>query len=127
MNQKSPHVEHTVILPIIVLGISAYFYRSLFNTIEILILIDWLFTVLRPTQEIFTCMKTSPLPVKRCKIEAYAWRSGPLSGEGSLSCHICCVFSYLIGGPPLSVPSHDTQGDIEDLFKEYSDSNFLAD
>jgi hypothetical protein len=30
-------------------------------------LIDWLF-VLRPNQEYFTDMETSPLPVKGCKI-----------------------------------------------------------
>ena len=34
-------------------------------------------------------METSPLPVKGCKIQAYARRSGPLSREGSLSCHTC--------------------------------------
>jgi hypothetical protein len=37
----------------------------------------------------FTNM-TSPLRVKGCKIKAYARRSGPLSREGSLLCHICC-------------------------------------
>jgi hypothetical protein len=31
-------------------------------------LIDWLFTVLRPAQEYFTYMETSPLPVKGYKI-----------------------------------------------------------
>jgi hypothetical protein len=30
-------------------------------------LIDWLFTVLRPAEEFFTYMETSPLPVKGCK------------------------------------------------------------
>jgi hypothetical protein len=29
---------------------------------------DWLFTVLRPAQEFFTYMETSPLPVKGYKI-----------------------------------------------------------
>jgi hypothetical protein len=29
---------------------------------------DWLFTVLRPAQEFFTYMETSPLPVKGSKI-----------------------------------------------------------
>jgi hypothetical protein len=53
-------------------------------------LIDWLFTVLRPAQEFFTQMEMSPLPVKGWKSYAYARRSGPLSREGSLSCHICC-------------------------------------
>jgi hypothetical protein len=46
-------------------------------------LIDWLFTVLRPAQEFFTYMVTSPLP-------AYARRWRPLSREGSLSCHTYC-------------------------------------
>jgi hypothetical protein len=35
-------------------------------------------------------METSPLPVKGYKIYAYAQHSGPLSREGSLSCHTCC-------------------------------------
>jgi hypothetical protein len=30
-------------------------------------LVGWLFPVLRPTQECFTYMETSPLPVKGCK------------------------------------------------------------
>jgi hypothetical protein len=33
-----------------------------------------LFTVLHPTQEYFTYMETSSLPVKGCKILAYARR-----------------------------------------------------
>jgi hypothetical protein len=33
-------------------------------------------------------METSPLPVRGCK--TYTRRSGPLSREGSLSCHTCC-------------------------------------
>jgi hypothetical protein len=53
-------------------------------------LIDWLFTVLHPAQEFFTYMETSSLLVKGCKMLAYARRSGPLSREGSLSCHTCC-------------------------------------
>jgi hypothetical protein len=40
--------------------------------------------------KIFTYMERSPLPVKGCKILAYAWRSGPLSREGSLSCDTYC-------------------------------------
>jgi hypothetical protein len=59
------------------------------------------FTVLRPTQEFFTYMETSPLPVRGCKNLAYARGSGPLSREGSISCHNCCDtgprFSGLIG------------------------------
>jgi hypothetical protein len=69
------------------------------------ILIDWLFTVIRPAQEFFTYMETSLLPVKGCKILAYARRSGSLSREGSSSCHTSCdtghqFFSSLIEGPP---------------------------
>jgi hypothetical protein len=56
-----------------------------------------MFTVLRPAQEFFIYMETSPLPVKGCKILAYARRSRPLCREGSLSCHTCCLgFSGLI-------------------------------
>jgi hypothetical protein len=35
--------------------------------------------ILRPAQEFFTYMETSSLPVKGCKVWAYARRSGPLS------------------------------------------------
>ena len=41
-------------------------------------------------REYFAHMETSPMPVKGCKILAYARHSGPLSREGSLSCHTCC-------------------------------------
>ena len=86
----------------------------------------------------------SPLQVKGCNILTYARRSGPLSREGSLSCHTCCdtglglsglirrtaPFSRLLrhtrecGGSilpriitgPLSVAFYDTHGDVEDLF-----------
>jgi hypothetical protein len=49
-----------------------------------------LFTVLRPAQEFFAYMETSPLSVKGCKILAFARCSGPLIREGSLSWHTCC-------------------------------------
>ena len=32
-----------------------------------------LFIVIRPAQEYFTYMETSPLAMKGCKIQAYAW------------------------------------------------------
>ena len=41
-------------------------------------------------------METSPLPVKGCKIEAYARHSGPLSREGSLLCRTYCDTGPLI-------------------------------
>ena len=51
-------------------------------------------------REFFTYMERSALPVKVCKIWVNAWRSGPLSREGTLSCHTCCDtgprFSILI-------------------------------
>jgi hypothetical protein len=54
-------------------------------------LVDWLIIyVFRPAQEFLTYTETSPLPVKGCKILPYARGSGPLSREGSLSCHTCC-------------------------------------
>jgi hypothetical protein len=65
-------------------------YKRTMSETSAIWLIDWLFTVLRPAQEFFTYMETLPLPVKGCKIWAYARRSGPLSREGSLSCHTCC-------------------------------------
>jgi hypothetical protein len=46
---------------------SQWFYRY-YNTSCCRGDIDWLFTVLRPAQEYFTYMETSPLTVKGCKI-----------------------------------------------------------
>jgi hypothetical protein len=43
-----------------------------------------LFIILRPVQEYFTHMEMLPLPVKGCKIQAYARRSEPLNRGGSL-------------------------------------------
>jgi hypothetical protein len=50
-------------------------------------------------------METSTLPVKGCKVLAYARRSGPLSREESLSCHTywwhgASVFWVSSEGPP---------------------------
>jgi hypothetical protein len=109
-------------------------------------LIDWLFTVLRPTQEYFTYMETSPLLVKGCEILAYARRSGPLNRDSGIFIvpHLlwygASVFFGLIrrtaqfsrllrhtrgcGGSiltriltgPHSVASYDMQRSAEDLF-----------
>jgi hypothetical protein len=52
-----------------------------------LFLFGWLFIYcFTPHSRIFHL----PLPVKGCKIEAYARRLGPLSREESLSCHTYC-------------------------------------
>ena len=45
-----------------------------------------LFGVFRPTQEFFTHLETSPLPVKVCKL-TNARHTRPLSSEVSLLCH----------------------------------------
>ena len=82
----------------------------------IFLLKDWLFSVLHPTQEYFTYIETSPLLVKGCKIKVCARRSGPLSRERSLSCHICgergLGFPVSSEGLPPLVASYD----VEDLF-----------
>jgi hypothetical protein len=49
--------------------------------------------------------------VRGCKSR----RSGPLSREGSLSCHTCC-FPVSSEGPPHSVAYYDSLGYVEDLF-----------
>jgi hypothetical protein len=78
----------------------------------------WLFTVLRPAQEYFTYMETSPLSVKSCKILAYARRSGPLSREGSLSCHTCCDMGHrFFRSHPKDPPLHSES--------QYSSSELL--
>jgi hypothetical protein len=42
---------------------------------------DWLFTVLRPAQEFFTHMETSPLPVKGCKFRRMLSTQGLWAGR----------------------------------------------
>jgi hypothetical protein len=81
-----------MVMEIYLRGNSYNFERYLFFTIHVYHwLIAWLFIVLRLAQDfVFAYMETSPLPVKDCKIWAYARRSKPLSREGSLSCHTCC-------------------------------------
>jgi hypothetical protein len=90
---------------------------------------------------IFHLYGDATLPVKVCKILAYARRSGPFSREGSLSFHTCCdmgpwfsrshpkdspilsplathmgmwrIYSYPDPhGSPHSFASYDTQGDV---------------
>jgi hypothetical protein len=43
--------------------------------------IDWLFAVLRPAQEFFTYMETSPLPVKGCKFRPMFGAQGLWTGR----------------------------------------------
>jgi hypothetical protein len=87
---------------------------------------DWLFIVLRPTQEYFTYMDMdmSPLPVKGCKIYACARRSGPLCREGFLSCHTCCdtgprFFRSHPKDRPIQLPLTTHKG----MWKIYSNPN----
>ena len=50
-----------------------------------------LFGDFRPTQEFFTHLETSPLPVKAgLQISTYTRHSWPLISEGSLACHTYC-------------------------------------
>jgi uncharacterized membrane protein YgcG len=85
-------------------------------------LIDWLFIVLRPAQEYFTYMETSPFP-----------------GEGLQNLGLCSalraieqwgifivphllwrgtsVFPVSSEGPPHLFASYDTRGDVEDLWE----------
>jgi hypothetical protein len=86
-------------------------------------LIDWLIIYgFTSRSRIFHLYKeTSPLPVKGCKIKAYARRLGPLSRWGFLSCHTCCdtgprFFPVSSEGPLHLVASYDTRGDVENLF-----------
>jgi hypothetical protein len=80
--------------------------------------IDWLFIVLRPAQKFFTDMQTSPLPVNRVGLQNF----GPSYEEGGifivphLLWHGASVYPVSSEGPPHSVASYDTQGDVEDLF-----------
>jgi hypothetical protein len=53
-------------------------------------LIDWLFTVLRPAQEYFTYMKTSPLPVKGCKSVSVCQTNGSQDIEQTIYSHFQC-------------------------------------
>jgi hypothetical protein len=60
--------------------------------------------------------KFSLLPVKCCKIYAYIRRSGPLNGDGSLSCHTCSdtgprFFRLHLNDDPI-YKSKDTLGDL---------------
>jgi hypothetical protein len=67
--------------------------------------------VLRLAQEFLTCIESSSLPVKGCKISAYARCPGCLSREGYLTCP---TWSYT--GPrffrsrPKDRPIYDSQG-----------------
>jgi hypothetical protein len=81
---------------------------------------DWLFTVLRPAQEYFTYMETSPLPVKGCKFWPKLGAQGLWAGKDLIVPHLLwhgtSVFPVSSEGPPHSVASYNTHGDAEDLF-----------
>jgi hypothetical protein len=83
-------------------------------------LIDWLFTVLRPSQELFTYMETSPLQVKGCKILCLcpvlrAFQQGGIVIVLHLLRHAASVFQVLSEGPSNLIASYDTWGNVEDL------------
>jgi hypothetical protein len=88
----------------------------------------WLFTVLRPAQEFFTYMETSP----------FLYGDVTIAGEGLQHLGLCSglrafeqggifivqhllwygtsVFPVSSEGPPHLVASYDTRGDVADLF-----------
>jgi hypothetical protein len=100
-------------------------------------LVHWLFTVLRPAQESFTYMETSPLPVKDCKrpisvlraleqgatpavtlglsFSGLIQRTAPFSHllQHTRGCRWSTLTQIFTG--PHSVASYDTQGEVEDL------------
>jgi hypothetical protein len=76
-------------------------------------MIDWLFSVLRPAQEYFTYMETSPLQVKVCKLLGLysalrAFEQGGIFIVPHLLWHRASVFPVSSEGPPHSVASYDT-------------------
>jgi hypothetical protein len=85
-------------------------------------LIDWLFTVLRPAQEFFTDMETSPLPVKGLQnLDLCSALKAFEQGGIYMVPHVCCahrtsVFPVSSEGPPLCVALTTHKGDVEDLF-----------
>jgi hypothetical protein len=92
-----------------------------YGRVLIVRLIDWLFTVLRPAQEYFTYMETSPMPVKGCTnlglcLALRAFEQGGIFIVPHLLWHGTSVFPVLYEGLPHSVASYDTRRDVEDLF-----------
>ena len=66
-------------------------------------------------------METSPLPVKGCKILAYARHSVPLSREGSLPCHTCCdTGPRFFLSHPKDHPFHSPLTTHEGMWRIYS-------
>jgi hypothetical protein len=78
------------------------------------------FIALRATQEFFTSMETSPLPVKGYKFRPMVGAQGFEQGEIFMKPHLlwlgASVFPVSSEGPPDLVASYETQGDVEDLF-----------
>jgi hypothetical protein len=71
-------------------NVSRSYFRVCRSSSDLILLSRFIIYGLPPAQECFTYMDTSSLPMEGCKILAYAWCIGPLSREGSLSCHTCC-------------------------------------
>jgi hypothetical protein len=74
-------------------------------------MIDWLFIILRPAQEYFTYVETSPLPVKLQNL-------GLCSALRAFEQGGILIVPHLLWheGPPHSVASYETQEGVEDLF-----------
>jgi hypothetical protein len=81
-----------------------------------------LIIVLRPVQEYFTYMETSLWLANDCKMYVYLCSALRAFGQGGISIvpyllwHGTLVFPVSSEGPPYSVASFYTLGDVEDLF-----------
>ena len=84
--------------------------------------VDWLIIyVLRPAQEYFTYIETSPLAGEGLQnlglcSALRAFEQGGIFFVPHLLWHGTSVFPVSSEGPPHSVASYDTQGEVEDLF-----------
>jgi hypothetical protein len=82
---------------------------------------DRLYIVLRPAQEFFTYMETSPLPVKGCKNLGLCsvlrvFEQGGIFIAPHLLWQGASVFQVSSEGPHDSVAFYETQGGVEILF-----------
>jgi hypothetical protein len=83
-------------------------------------LIDWLFTVLRPAQEYFTYGDVATADEGLQNLGQLSGAQGLWAGRDLYRATPAVtrdlIFLVSSEGPPLSVISYDTQGEMEDLF-----------
>jgi hypothetical protein len=78
-------------------------------------MVGWLFIVLRPVQEYFTDMETSPLPVEGFMLGAQGLGAGRDLYRATPAVTRGLGFPVSSEGPPHSVTSYDTQRHVEYL------------